>query len=70
MLQILDNQVYHGHRQLWVVLSSDGPNSQWWNLNDLHTYDGFQALYDEYMGDDELALWVPFQFASSVSFCI
>ncbi|UOH85548.1 hypothetical protein LQV05_002376 [Cryptococcus neoformans] len=55
ILQILDDRVYRGHRQLRVVLSGDGPNGQWRNLDDLHIYDGFQTLYEEYMGDDELA---------------
>ena len=56
ILQILDDRVYRGHRQLRVVLSGDGPNGQWRNLDDLRTHDGFRALYDEYIGDDELAL--------------
>ncbi|UOH83363.1 hypothetical protein LQV05_006090 [Cryptococcus neoformans] len=55
ILQILDDRVYRGHRQLRVVLSGDGPNGQWRNLDDLRIYDGFQTLYEEYMGDDELA---------------
>lgn len=69
ILQILDDRVYRGHRQLRVVLSGDGPNGQWRNLDDLRTHDGFRALYDEYIGDDELALWVPFLFAP-VFLCI
>lgn len=56
ILQILDDQKYHGQRQLWVVLSGDSPNSQWQNIDDLHAYDGFQTLYDKYIGEDELAL--------------
>lgn len=43
----------------------DNPNGHWRNLDDLHNYDSFQALYDEYMGDDKLALWIPFLFAPS-----
>lgn len=56
LLQILDDRRHCSHRQLRVVISGDSLNSQWWNLDDLWTYEGFQALYDEYMGEDELAL--------------
>ncbi|UOH79356.1 hypothetical protein LQV05_000360 [Cryptococcus neoformans] len=49
ILQILDDRVYRGHRQLQVVLSGDGPNGQWRNLDDLHIYNGFQTLYEEYV---------------------
>lgn len=39
-----------------VPMMVDNPNGHWRNLDDLHNYDSFQALYDEYMGDDKLAL--------------
>lgn len=38
------------------MLPGEGPNGHWRNLDELHTYEGFQSLYEEYMGDDELAL--------------
>ncbi|KAE8541724.1 hypothetical protein D1P53_001896 [Cryptococcus gattii VGV] len=56
ILQILDDRHHQGCRQLRVVLPGDGPNGHWWDLDELRAYEGFQGLYEEYMGDDELAL--------------
>ncbi|OXC60508.1 hypothetical protein AYX13_07087 [Cryptococcus neoformans] len=56
ILQILDDRHHQGRRQLRVVLPGEGPTGHWRNLDELRTYEDFQRLFEEYMGDDELAL--------------
>lgn len=56
ILQILNDRHYQGCCQLCVVLPGDGPNGHWQDLDELRPYEDFQGLYEEYMGDDELAL--------------
>lgn len=56
LLQILDDREFRGRRQLRVVFSGNGPTGQWRYLDDLRPLAGFQSLYEEYLGPDDLAI--------------
>ncbi|UOH85550.1 hypothetical protein LQV05_002378 [Cryptococcus neoformans] len=56
LLQILDDREFHGRRQLRVVFSGNGPSGQWRYLDDLRPLAGFQPLYEEYLGPDDLEI--------------
>ncbi|KAE8541725.1 hypothetical protein D1P53_001898 [Cryptococcus gattii VGV] len=43
-------------RLLQILDDRNGPNGQWHYLDDLHSLAGFQPLYEEYLGPDDLEI--------------